>query len=105
MGFEIQVYRRKMPEGTLGIDCEPCLGKYEVHLNGRCFAAGMETIPEVISEISATFRGRVRDSDEVIISSFTPEDPSLRPLNGHERAEFVKRAPLLNYANGFFLPN
>lgn len=104
MGFLVQVYRRTFPEGTLNVDCERSWGKYEVHLNGRPFAAGMESISEVVSEISATFRKKVRDSDEVMIDSVISEDPSLRALNGHERAEFVERAPLLNYAEGF-LPN
>jgi len=101
MGFEVQVYRRQMPEGTLGVDGELCLGKYECHMSGRCFAAGMESIPEVITEISETFRNRYESSDELVISSPEPLDPKLRSLVGTERKEFMKRAPMLSYAVGF----
>ena len=108
MGFEVQVYRRAMPEGMLGVDGELCLGKYECHMNGRAFAAGMESISEVVDEISGTF-GRKCESDEVIISSPPrPQDTKLRTLLPYERREFMQRAPLLSYVPGFvsgFLPN
>ena len=109
MGFEVQVYQRTMPEGMLGVDGETrFFKKYELHINGKAFAAGMESIPEVIDEISGTF-GRKYESDEVIISSPPrPQDTKLRALWPYERREFMKRAPLLSYVPGFvsgFLPN
>ena len=74
MGFVVQVYKRKMPEGTPGVDpAVQLLQKYELHRNGEVFAAGMETIQEVIDEISETCRNRY-DSDEVTISSLEPKD-------------------------------
>ena len=101
MGFEVQVYRRAMPEGTLGMDGEPCSGKYECHMNGRCFAAGMESIPEMIDEISETFRNRCESSDEMTISSPEPRDPKLRSLIWTARKQFAKLAPLFSYAPCF----
>jgi len=103
MGFEVQIYKRRMPEGTLDVDGEPRSRKYELHMNGKPFAAGMESIPEVIDEISETFN-RKCDSNEVTVSSQEPEDHKLITLTSYERTEFVKRAPLLSYAIGF-LPN
>lgn len=105
MGFEVQVFKRAFPKGMLGVDGKTrFLKKYELHMNGKPFAAGMESIPETISEISGTFKYRHCESDEIVVSSPEPQDPNLAALTAYERMDFIRRATLLSFATGF-LPN
>lgn len=108
MGIKIEVFKRTFLNGTFGTDLDgPVLKtldfKYELHKDGKCFAAGMETIEEVIDEISGTFNRRC-DGDEVVVSSPESKDERLQALNLYERHEFALKAPLLSYEESF-LPN
>ena len=81
---------------------------YEWHIGDKIVAAGLETIGEIIDDISATFRGHdrdsddvIRDSDDVIVGSPKPTKPNLFSLTREERLDFVEQAPLLGYENDF----